>query len=523
MPAASIFLFVSAALCVALAIYGHLQRRDAFTRYFIGLMSVSAVYALGYGLEIASSSLEQMKLMLQIEYLGIPFLSITWLGMAWAYLDPNGLPRRYRLALAVPCLATLLAFQTNDAHQLFYATLDFVSREGLSVAVGKKGPLYWLHIAYLNLCIAAGILLFVRAWRQSMRIYRAQALCILLGSFFPWGFHLLYLAGLSPHGIDLGPFGLAASGVLFAIASFRHGIFDILPVARDLVFDGISEGVIVLNDQNRISDFNRAAAAYVEGLSASSVGKRLEDVPAGRVIAEKLANELGRTQSAAIAGVEVCMTQDGGERTFEVRLTPMVDRSGIVQCKALLLLDITEKRHLLEQLELQAHTDPLTGLLNRRQLDAEANRLILLAKRSSTPLSLAVVDLDNFKTINDTQGHIAGDNALRHVAALLLDRLRSTDIVGRIGGDEFVALLPGTGVLGATALMNEFKDSYRAESGISLSIGIADLSSGHPDLASLLSSADECLYAAKRAGRNRVMYPGMGFQTRSAAPTTCDG
>jgi len=279
MPAASVFLFVSAAICAALAIYGHFQRRDAFTRYFIGLMAASGLYALSYGFEIAATSLEQMKLMLRIEYLGIPFLSITWLGMAWAYFDPKGLPKRYRLGLQLPSLATLLAFQTNDAHHLFYTSLDFARLDGLSVAIAAKGPLYWLHIAYVNLCIAAGILLFVRAWRQSMRIYRSQALCVLLGSFFPWGFHLLYLAGLSPHGIDLGPFGLAASGVLFAIASFRHGIFDILPVARDLVFDGISEGVIVLDEQNRISDFNRAAAAYIEGLSAAAVGKHLEDVP----------------------------------------------------------------------------------------------------------------------------------------------------------------------------------------------------------------------------------------------------
>lgn len=109
-----------------------------------------------------------MKLMLRIEYLGIPFLSITWLGMAWAYFDPKGLPKRYRLGLLLPCLATLVAFQTNDAHRLFYTSLDFVRLDDWSVAVAVKGPLYWLHIAYLNLCIAAGILLFIRAWRQSI-------------------------------------------------------------------------------------------------------------------------------------------------------------------------------------------------------------------------------------------------------------------------------------------------------------------------------------------------------------------
>jgi diguanylate cyclase (GGDEF)-like protein len=172
----------------------------------------------------------------------------------------------------------------------------------------------------------------------------------------------------------------------------------------------------------------------------------------------------------------------------------------------LLLRDVTEKRRLLEQLELQAHTDPLTGLLNRRQLDAEAQRLILLASRHATPLSLAVLDLDNFKKINDTHGHHAGDNALRQVAKLLIDRLRTSDVVGRIGGDEFVALLPGTGTLDAAALMNELRESFQAESALTLSIGVAELSSGHPDLNALLSAADISLYEAKRGGRNRVEY-----------------
>ena len=338
-----------------------------------------------------------------------------------------------------------------------------------------------------------------------MRIYRSQALCVLLGSFFPWGFHLLYLAGLSPHGIDLSPFGLAASGVLFAIASFRHGIFDILPVARDLVFDGISEGVIVLNEQNQISDFNRAAASYIDGLSATSVGRWLEDLPAGRVIAAKLASQLTATQPSANPGIEVSMTGEGGERVFEVRLTPLLDRTGILQCKALLLLDVTEKRRLLEQLELQAHTDPLTGLLNRRQLEAEAGRMILLAGRTATPLSLAVVDLDKFKTINDTQGHHAGDKALRLVATLLVERLRNTDIVGRIGGDEFVVLLPGTAVAAATTLMDELRETFQAEGNLTLSIGVAELATDQPDLTALLDAADERLYEAKRGGRNRVV------------------
>ena len=506
MSAASIFLVVSGVLCVVLAIYGRLQRQGAFTTYYVGLMLASAIYAFGYGLELAAPSLEYMKRMLQLQYLGIPFLSLTWLGMAWAYLTPGGLERRYLAMLMVPCLVTLIVFQTNDAHRLFYTSLALVRKEGVSIAVSGKGPLYWLHIAYLNLCIATGILLFVRAWRQSMRIYRSQALCVLLGSLLPWAFHLLYLAGLSPLGMDLGPFGLAASGVLFAIASFQRGVFDILPVARDLVFDGISEGVIVLDDQGRVSDFNRAAARYVVGLTERGVGKSLSEIPGAKAIADKLSQQREDQTLEGGSGVEVCLTRDALERTYEVRMSAMYDRSGAIQCKALVLLDISEKKQLLEQLQRQAQTDPLTGLLNRRQMDAEACRLMQLAKRNGRPLSLGIIDVDHFKTINDAQGHAAGDQVLQRLALLLLSRLRASDIVGRIGGDEFVVVLPDTRAADAGALMQALKERLVTEDAVTLSIGIAELSAEHADLKSLLASADRCLYEAKQAGRDRVVF-----------------
>ena len=167
--------------------------------------------------------------------------------------------------------------------------------------------------------------------------------------------------------------------------------------------------------------------------------------------------------------------------------------------------EVTARAVLEEELRYLATTDPLTGLLNRRQLEAEAGRMILLAGRTATPLSLAVVDLDKFKTINDTQGHHAGDKALRLVATLLVERLRNTDIVGRIGGDEFVVLLPGTAVAAATTLMDELRETFQAEGNLTLSIGVAELATDQPDLTALLDAADERLYEAKRGGRNRVV------------------
>ena len=503
-PAASVFLFCSAAFCAALLAYALRQRRDTFTLNFVALMAISTAYALGYGAELMSSDLNGMKTMLRIQYLGIPFISVAWLGLAWAYLDSRGLPRRLLIALLVfPCVV-FAGFQTNDLHHLFYAELTYSLIDGMVIARSIKGPLYWLHIIYLNLAIAAGAALFFRAWRQSIRIYHWQALFLLIGSFFPWLFHLIYLAGLSPYRIDLGPFGLAAAGLCFAIASFRHGVFEILPVARDLVFDGLSEGVIVIDDREHIVDFNRAASNFIAGLDLGAIGRRLDEIAGGDAIAKQLAASKESRANTQNIHTEIVLLHEGERRHFEVRLSPMKDRKGNMQCQALLMLDITEKKRLIEQLHHQASVDPLTGVYNRRQLVEQASHALLFAQRNQSPLSVCIVDVDHFKDINDRRGHGAGDKTLQNIVSAFRSRLRASDIFGRFGGDEFVIVLPSTNIPAAAKLMEELNAICRTDCGVTLSIGIAEAHRDTPDFDHLLQQADEQLYLAKDAGRNRI-------------------
>jgi len=503
-PAASVFLFCSAAFCAALLAYALRQRRDTFTLNFVALMAISTAYALGYGAELMSSDLNGMKTMLRIQYLGIPFISVAWLGLAWAYLDSRGLPRRLLIALLVfPCVV-FAGFQTNDLHHLFYAELTYSLIDGMVIARSIKGPLYWLHIIYLNVAIAAGAALFFRAWRQSIRIYQWQALFLLIGSSFPWLFHLIYLAGLSPYRIDLGPFGLAGAGLCFTIASFRHGVFEILPVARDLVFDGLSEGVIVIDNREHIIDFNRAAGRFIAGLDTGMIGRRLDEIAGGGPIATQLAAAREPGANPQSLHTEIVLPHEGEQRHFEVRLSPMKDRKGNMQCQALLMLDITEKKRLIEQLHHQASIDPLTGIYNRRQLVEQASHALILAQRNQSPLTVCIVDVDHFKDINDGKGHGAGDEVLRKIASVFRSRLRASDIFGRFGGDEFVVVLPGTGIQAALKLMEKLNSTCRTRCGVTLSIGIAELHRDTTDLDHLLQQADEQLYLAKGTGRNRI-------------------
>jgi diguanylate cyclase (GGDEF)-like protein len=151
---------------------------------------------------------------------------------------------------------------------------------------------------------------------------------------------------------------------------------------------------------------------------------------------------------------------------------------------------------LAEQLRLAATTDPLTGLINRRAWEAEAGRLLAHAGRSGEPLTVAILDLDDFKSVNDRHGHKAGDELLRAVTTRWSGELRRSDVLGRYGGDEFVLCLPGTDAEGTAEMLTRLVASHD----FSWSAGTATREEGD-SLADLLARADADLYRQKRGGR----------------------
>jgi diguanylate cyclase (GGDEF)-like protein len=165
------------------------------------------------------------------------------------------------------------------------------------------------------------------------------------------------------------------------------------------------------------------------------------------------------------------------------------------------------------KLKEMSRTDPLTGLLNRRVILEMAASEWSRWQRYGTPFSVMIVDVDNFKAVNDRYGHLTGDRVLRMIANTINASLRGVDMVGRYGGEEFVVILPETGIAGALAagqnlLKNIRKSRLRTDDlniRVTASIGIAAVSRNEKNLDSLLHRADLALYTAKRQGKNRVI------------------
>lgn len=173
-----------------------------------------------------------------------------------------------------------------------------------------------------------------------------------------------------------------------------------------------------------------------------------------------------------------------------------------------LLAEVERQRHLLSELAVR---DELTGLSNRRQFIELASIEVARSKRHGDALSLVLIDIDHFKAVNDSYGHAVGDRVLRAAARSCLGPLRSHDTLARYGGEEFVALLPNTALVEAQVVAEKLRRAVQSKSvvlasgqtlGVTITLGVAQLTQEVPNLESLIGMADQALYAGKAKGRN---------------------
>ncbi|RZL02041.1 MAG: diguanylate cyclase [Rubrivivax sp.] len=162
------------------------------------------------------------------------------------------------------------------------------------------------------------------------------------------------------------------------------------------------------------------------------------------------------------------------------------------------------------ELDRQSRSDHLTGVLNRRGFEAQLKIALSLARRRSSPLSVIMVDLDHFKQVNDSHGHDVGDQVIRHLSDTMRQRVRDSDIVARLGGEEFIVMLPDTDAKGAQVLAEELVKVVASRSTpiagrVTISAGVSQLDIQQEDLVEMLKGADEALYVAKRSGRNQAV------------------
>ena len=477
----------------------------------------------------------------RFEYLGIVSVPVLWflftrqfarrdrarpgLGPAWLWI--------------VPAATLYLAF-SNEQHGWLWGQITPASDAPGTHLIYAHGPGFWIAALYNYLLVLAGTATLLGALLSGNEVDRRQTIGLLAGAIVTWIANMAYLSGFAPvTGLDPTPFTFTLTGVIYAYTLYRYRLFDLVPVSRHTLLENMIEGVLVLDNDQRIADINSAALRLL-GLST--------DACMGGYAPAMLGNWpqlLQYCDSRSETRGEVHILG----RDLDVRAMPLQESSLGRHGLLLVLRDITDHRMAEDQLRdanarLQAHVaeiealqvklqeqairDSLTGLFNRRYLEETLQREIARAFRSGRPLGIVMIDIDHFKDLNDTHGHRAGDVALQALGQLLAANTRGGDVACRYGGEEFVLALPGATLEVAHERAEYLRraveamrvDYAGATLSLTISAGIAAYPVHGERADQVLDNADQALYQAKNAGRNHCVVRAMraGRQARANPP-----
>jgi len=285
-----------------------------------------------------------------------------------------------------------------------------------------------------------------------------------------------------------------------------------------VTLSGIGDGVITTDALGRVMWLNPVAEVLTGWTTAEARGEPvegvfnifLEDSQVSALNPVRLCLEEG--QIAGLAANTILKARDGTNYAVEDSASPIRDAKGAIIGAVLVFRDVTRQRKLAGEMTYRATHDMLTGLLNRGEFDTRLSFSLHKAKADQTANAILFIDLDQFKVVNDTCGHAAGDQLLVQVARMLTALVRASDSVARLGGDEFAILLDRCPMAHALEMaqkicdrMEEFRFKYKDQRfRVGASIGLAPIDSRWDNASALMHAVDSCCYAAKLAGRNRV-------------------
>ena len=463
-------------------------------------MTAVFIYAFCNSQEIIQKNIESVLIWSKLEYIGIPYITtfilIISIHLRFGDADKPLSAAFYSLFL-IPAVIMLCQW-SYPVSSLFYRDFSAVFNENGFILSISPGPVYYLHIAHTIAGMVLSLVFFTGSLFKTSRKNRMPVYCMIFGMLIPSAAFILYNLSVFPNGLDPIPIALALVGPFFTAGLFPDRMIRELSSATRKFFENTFDPVLIFDKGNHLIDFNEPAA-YVFKLNMGEKGKKstrkltVEDIFKGNSLINFELNE--------------------GGNIFRILSFPFDDIRGRQRGTIFMLNDITGITQAMEILENQAAVDGLTGLYNRKKWEELTSLNLRHSIRYNHPGSILMLDLDYFKSINDTYGHQGGDIVLKTAAGLMAEALREVDIQGRYGGDEFCVWLtetpPERAVVIAERIRSRIADvpvRFGKENiSVTVSIGVYGMDSvGDIEVGEYIEKADKALYKAKENGRNCV-------------------
>jgi diguanylate cyclase (GGDEF)-like protein len=504
-------LALSTLILAGLASFGWQRRGMPAGRAFFFVMALALIWTAGGLAELFTPGLQARIYWANLQFVGLAFLPAAQLYLTLTYVGRPPARRAAILLCLAPVLTNLIVW-TDPLHHWFRGQPAFDSPGSPFPVLVHDYPFWFydIHLVMAYLYGLASVAVAARAFLSMPALYRRRGLVFLLALSLPVLSNIAFVTGYSPipH-FDLTPAVFSLSGLIMAWNLFGFHLLDLAPLARDFVFENMDEGVIVLDAQGRIVDFNAAARRIAE-VNAAAAGQTAQ---AGLESLRAQAEEMNRRQLLTL-DIEAGEAEDN--LNHELSLSPILQRGAVIG-QILSIRDTSERRQLYNQVRDLAIHDSLTGAYTRRHfLELAGHKMHFLSRNPSPPTAILLLDIDNFKKVNETYGHGAGDQAIVALSGKARSSIRPMDALCRWGGDEFVVWLEnidgGQAVQVAERIRTAAAAARIAASPgvfqITVSIGLAlssDLPAGELEAEALVRLADQALHGAKTRGRNRLI------------------
>ncbi len=330
-----LILLISAAVALWLGALVHRRASAPGATAFMWLMAAIALWCVTSAFHGLTLALGEKILWAKVQYLGIATVPPLWFAFLSDYVGARWpADRRVRITLAAVAVTTIVLAFTNEAHHLVWASVR-IGPDG--VVTYEHGPWFWATAVYHYVLLLAGTWVLVRAMRRSPAAFHGQFSTLIAASVVPWACNAIYL--FVPQllgGIDATPLSFAFSGLLFTWALYRTYLFDLIPVAHDMLVDSLSDSVIVVDPAGRVLDMN-AAARNLGKPGAKWIGRTAME------IFPFLAN--GELALSSTPSSTLVITSDADPIHYDVRTMPVRARGGSYAAWVVLLRDVSAQMH----------------------------------------------------------------------------------------------------------------------------------------------------------------------------------
>lgn len=533
-----ILMVISTIIILASNIY-LVTRKDKTQFHYVCILLTASmlVWCIGAIGEVASNDSYYFNSFIQTcNYLGIALVSVfvLLLGIVFAHSRIT-ITWSYALLFILP-IGSTIAVATNESHHLFMRVFSIIIKDTII------GPLMIVHYIYCYVYIAIGMGYLIKYAVNNSGIFSKQAIALVTGIGISLVVNILVLFGIIHGGCYSTIPSIVMPIILMGAATVKLDMFNIVPIALQKIVDHISDGFIVIDENRKIIDFNKTAkqsfCGNYEIRRSQDFKEFMDSLKIENLNIDKLLDyiEISAEKKDSIS-FDTSIKFKNVIHYFNIEVTPMfndykylgtivlfrnttkyIKNLQMVKDYQLLLENNLEKMTIDKQellvrsaiMENMSKVDALTDMYNHRTFQEYFDTIIEQVSRADRSLQLAILDIDDFKKINDTFGHSVGDIILKRIASKIKTMVTAEDITARYGGEEFAVILTNKTMRQSLRLLESIRKTIQDEmhvelnKNVTVSIGVHEYYKGEAK-EEAFNKADKALYKAKRKGKNMIV------------------